>query len=195
MSRKPVSEQNKIIARYVTGAFGGTPHVREFVHDTEPLTIDILWCDDRPVERATSYSTIGLSGYPMRSNGDEYPTRLEIAGACGSDAKKFPNVLSTAAFIVMRSGRLFSPGAVIPDCVSEYYQESTVPHLYFTSPFLWEDSLKTMELSSRKVSWLLAMPISQAEYDFLHERGDEELEKEFVKRQIDIYDLGRPSAV
>jgi hypothetical protein len=36
-----------------------------------------------------------------------------------------------------------------------YYPDYAMKHLYFTTPFLWEDSLSTMDMSSKKVSFLL----------------------------------------
>jgi antitoxin YqcF len=197
MAGKPkvVSPENKALAKYVVKAFGGTPHVTEYEHDTADLSIGILWCQDRPVDGVTSYSTIRLSDYPMTWGKGEFPTRIELASACASKYNLFPNILASAAFCIIRTQRPCYPGAVMPDYVREYYASTAVPHLYFTAPFLWEDALRPLNLQTKTVNWLLAMGISESEYSYLKEHGDNSLEDRFEERQIDIFDLSRPSAV
>jgi hypothetical protein len=190
-----VSPENKAIAKHVAKAFGGVPRVNAYLHESEPLTVDILRCEDRPCDGVTSYSTIGLSDWPMFKEGKEFPARLEIAGACATANGSFGNILASTAFCVMRTGCLCHPGSVMLDYVREYYERTTVPHLYFTAPFLWEDALKTLDCGSKKASWLLIVPISNAECDYLRDRGDDALENLFEKHQIDIFDLRRPSVV
>ena len=79
--------------------------------------------------------------------------------------------------------------------VGEYFQMTTVPHLYFSAPFLWEDSLKTLECGTKNVSWLMVIPISDSELKFLTLNVDDALESLFEKKQIDIFDLNRPSVL
>jgi antitoxin YqcF len=189
-----ISPENKAIAKHVLKAFDGTPNVQAYHHDTLKLSIDILRCEDRPCRGVTSYSTIGLSDHPMFQDGVEFPTRLEIVGACAAADQFFANVLATAAFCITRTQSLFCPGAVLPGCVGEYYPSTTVPHLYFTAPFLWENTLQTLDCGLKKVSWLLVVPISDAELEYLKTRGDDALEDLFESHQIDIFDLTRTSA-
>lgn len=188
-----VTVENKAVATHALQAFGGTPRVRRYHHDTEALTVDVLRCNDRPWEGVTSYSTIGLSDHPMLKDGEEFPTRLELAGACATVKHLFPNILASAAFCIIRTAKLYYPGSVLLGYVREYYPSTSVPHLYLTAPFLWETSLTTLDCGTKKVSWLLAVPISDAEYTYLNMHGDDALEDLFEKHQIDIFDLARPS--
>ncbi len=55
--------------------------------------------------------------------------------------------------------------------------------------------METIELDSKKVAWLLAIPISEAERSFAINNGSNKLEDLFEKHQIDIYDLDRSSIV
>jgi antitoxin YqcF len=190
-----VSVENKSLAEHASKAFGGSPRVQAYHHDTENLSIDVLRCDDRPGRGVTSYSTVGLSGTPMLKDDREFPTRLELAGACATTDKFFANVLASAAFCIMRTTGFYCPGSVMQGYVREYYPSTTVPHLYFTAPFLWEDTLHTLELRTRSVSWLLVVPISDAENDYLKGCGDEKLEDLFEENQIDIFNLARPSVL
>jgi antitoxin YqcF len=131
----------------------------------------------------------------MLKNGEECPTRLELAGACASSDQFFANVLAASAFCIIQTQRLYSPGSVMPSYVREYYPSTTVPHLYLTAPFLWEDALKTLDCGTKKVSWLLVVPISDAENAFLDENGDAALEDFLQEQQIDVFDLSRQSVV
>lgn len=187
------SVENRAIAKHVLKAFGGTPRVNAYNHDTDGLSVDLLRCDDRPCRGVTSYSTIGLSDHPMVADGHEAPVRLELAGACATADDFFANTLTSAAFSIMRSRRFHCPGSVLSGYVRAYYRATTVPHLYITAPFLWEDTLKTLDCETKQVSWLLAVPVSDAECAYLREHGDSALEDLFEKHQIDMFDLTRPS--
>ena len=126
----------------------------------------------------------------------EFPTRLELVGASYSKNNLFPDVLGTAAFTIIRSQKPCVPGTVIPNCVVEYFPETHLPHLYFTAPFSWEDdSFDELKLPLKTVNWLQAFPISQAEYEFENEFGNEKLEDLFEENEIDVFDMERPSVV
>ena len=72
---------------------------------------------------------------------------------------------------------------------------STMNHLLFVPSFLWEGSLETLDLDSKRAAWLLAVPISEAEYRFAEHKGVEKLEDVFEKNKIDIYSINGPSVV
>ena len=76
----------------------------------------------------------------------------------------------------------------------EYYEDTNVPHLYFTSPFVWDD-LKTLRISKINVTWLLCFPISDAELDFLKSEGDDEFEHLLDSVGVDVFDIDRDSAL
>ena len=131
----------------------------------------------------------------MRWGAGEFPTRIELAAICAEPAESFPNVLASAAFRIMQSDELYHPGTVIPGVVNQYYPSSNVPHLYLTAPSLWADRLKTTDYGTKQVSWLLAMPISEAEYSYLVEHGDHDLERLLEHRDVDLANLDRASVI
>jgi hypothetical protein len=190
-----ISPENKMIARYVAAAFGGTPHVDEYANESEKLTVGILYCRDRPSKGVTSYSTIKLSDHPMKWDDGEFPTRLELAGLCLNTAEFFSNVLASAAFSIMQSDAVYHPGTVMPNGVDRYHPSAKLPHLYLTAPFCWENELKTLDCGTKKVSWLLAMPISESEYSHLKEHGDRALESLLEQKQVDFSNPDRASVV
>lgn len=185
--------ENKHLARLALGAFGGKPVVTEYFSDDRQLAVDVLACSDRPQPGTTSYATLGLSDHPMRQDGDEFPVRLELVAACDSDADWFPNVISTAAFHIMRTGWLCAPGVVLQNIVHMYDQSLALRHLYFTAPSPWQGHLETVQLETKKVAWLLGVPISEAEYQFLKKLGDEKFEDLLEHRGVEIFDINRPS--
>lgn len=73
-----------------------------------------------------------------------------------------------------------------------YYPDSEMEHVLFTSPFIW-DKLKTIDFPDKKVTWLLAGPISTKEFLFAEKEGLEALETLFEKEEIDIFNVGRNS--
>lgn len=193
MKKGLVTEENKSLARYVAKAFGGAPHVVEFADDARPLAVDILSCEDQPDHGLTSYGTIGLSDTPMTWEKGIFPTRLELVGVCRAKEKAFPGILASAAFSIMATEELHAPGDVILNLVRDYVPKTTVPHLYVTAPYLWETSLTTKDLGSKKVAWLLVVPISDSELTFLKEHGEDAFEDRFAEEEVDIaYLLRKP---
>jgi hypothetical protein len=194
INKMNISESNKKLAKYISEAFLEDFEVSRYWDDAEKSHVDILSCPNHPSKNITSYSTIGLSNYPLIHNNKEYPVRLEIVGACDSRKKHLPNMLATAAFSIINSKWFCSPGTIFPDIVKMYY-ETEMEHILFVPPFLWGDSLKTIELSDKKVAWLLAVPISEKERLYAKDKGEDALESLFEKEQIDIYDLNRKSTL
>jgi antitoxin YqcF len=189
------TNENKVLAKIALEAFRGSDQSRVFnyLDNDEILSIPILICPDSPEEGITSYSTIGLSDYPMLQNGVEFPVRLEIIGVGDSNDSWFANVLSTCAFYIMRSSWLCCPGTVLQDVVNLYSRDSSLQHIYFTSPFFWENLSKTTELETKNVSWLLALPISDSEYQYLKKNGDNEFEELLESTDVNIFNLKRSS--
>lgn len=186
-------DDNREIYRYVVSVFGGNPTVHQFLDDDKRSRIDIVTCEDSPIEGVSSYSTLGLSGHPLFLEGKEFPARTELVGACGARYDSFPQALATAAFCVINSRWFCHPYAVFPDVLAMYGESQTMKHVFFTYPFLWDDRLAPLALAVREVHWLQAIPISDGEYSFAKEFGGEKLNDLFIERQIDIYDIHRSS--
>ena len=190
-----ISTSRKNIARSAAAAFEGTPKVTEFTYDFTDNSVGILECANSPVQGVTSYSTVGLSDFPLMNGDKEYSTRLEIVGACATRSDKFANAIADAAAHVHHLRRFCAPGVIFENIVSKYYPENSTQHLLFVPPFLWEERLKTLELDDKKVAWLLAVPVTENELQYAIENGPAALEDLFVEEQIDIYDIARLSVV
>jgi len=188
-----VSDENKMIAKTALVAFGGKPSVYAYWDDNNKSSIDMLSCNDRPYDGVTAYSTVGLSEHSIDQTVEGVPLRVEIVGACATGYECFPNILSSCAFNVINTKYKCYPGAIFPNVVKYYMPDSPMKHILFVPPFLWEDKLTTLSFNDKKVAWLLAIPISEEEFEYAKEHGIDDLETLFEEYQIDIFDLKRES--
>ena len=186
---------NKTIAKKIFKVIGGTPKVIRYHDDDDKSQIDIFIGIDRPQTGVSTYSTIGLSEYSIdlqAKNGRSI--RVEFVGACENVADKFPNVIGTCAFNIINDKYSCKPGTVYPNVIKAYYENIEMKHIYFTAPFLW-DTLDSIVLDDRIVTWLLAIPISDKEYSYRESYGDDALEKLFEENDIDIFNIKRKSVL
>ena len=190
-----ISADNKQIARYVVNTLGGTARVIAYWDDAHEHSVDIAICQNAPSRGLTSYSTVNLSDTPLIQKGHEYPVRIELVGACDSEVEEFANVLSTAAFFVKKDKWFCRPGGVFETLVSMYELSDTMEHLYFTAPSQWPKLNTTLKLATKKVTWLWAIPISEAESRYIAEKGDDEFETLLEQSDVDVYDIRRQSIV
>lgn len=190
----PVSEANKMIAQVAAAAFGGVARVVRYSDANDEASIGILRCVDRPWEGVTSFATVGLSDSPLPGSVSP-PLGTEMVGGCDGRVTVFADVLATAAFCVINSGWRCEPGRVFSSVVAARQPDTTVPHLLFVPPFLWEADLRSRVVEDRTVAWLLAVPISDSERDFAQQHGADALEDEFERAQIDVFDLWRRPVV
>ena len=186
----------KQVAQHTASAFGvKKPPVTRYLDDNKQNGIFILEAKNRPQEGVNSYSTIGLSDNPLMCKGKEFGTRVEIVGACRAGFSNFENVIATTAFCVINSGWFCAPGIIFPSVVSMCKNSKTMTDIYFANPFLWGERLASTSFESRKVAWLLAIPISNKESEFAQVNGSDKLEELFSEQGIDVFDLNRASVV
>ncbi len=189
-----VSIENKQIAQLSQKAFGGKPKVFKYWDKNNESSIDILSSkDNKYADDVMSFSTIGLSDFSIGYENNEKPLRVELVGA--SDFECFPNVLSTCAFNIINSKFECHPGAIYKDVVNMYLPNSSMKHILFISPFLWEDKLKIVNFEKKQVAWLMIIPISEEEKSYADKFGVENLEDIYEEKQINVFDLERNSII
>ena len=190
-----VSESNKIVARKLVEVFGRWPKITTYLDVDDQNKVDIAAAVDSPQEGLTSYSTVTLSDWPVYVAGCEHETRIEIIGAAPNRAELFQNVISTAAFCVIKQQWACYPGVIFPDVLAMYHLSTTMKHVMFTEPFLWDSLEASLQLPDRLVSWLMVVPIADSEYEFAKTRGWEALGELLEDGDIDIWDLERKPVV
>jgi len=169
--------------------------VPRYYNDDEGYWIDIVSARDCPAGGVASYATIGLSGFSIGKLMGGTSLGIEIVGACERQDETFLNILSTCAFHIMAGGAKCFPGCVFQDVVGMYLPNRAMRHVIFVPPFGWENEFAALDLPGKKVAWLQAIPISEAEYQFANEKGADELTALFAQRQIDYLNLERASVV
>lgn len=191
------SEENRDLARYIIGVFGGRPGVREYFDDQKLVTIDMLTCTDAGQRGVNAYSTLALSDVEaFNSDGTKLPFGVELIAACEADATQFVNVISTCAFNIIKDQMPIYPDAVYPNAIKMYEGlSSTLSHVLIVDPFLWDRSFDTRQLKTKKVGFLQVVGIAESEYAFLRKQGADALLDLFVDKEIDVYDINRPAAV
>jgi len=189
------TDENKMLAKFIRNTFGANPNTRiiNYLNEDESTSIPILSCPESPYKDLTAYATVGLSDYPMYQDNKEFDVRVEIVGVCDSSIEWFPNILSTSAFYVIQKGWLCCPGAVLKNVVNMYDSSTELKHIYFTSPFLWQEQLKTLQLETKKVAWLLSILVTDAEYNYIKQHGADKFEDLLEESDADVFNIARHS--
>ena len=186
-------QNKKIIFKNLNEVIGFTPKVVAYYDINKTSKIDLYIGDDRPDFGISTYSTIGLSEYSIDVTGKNgKDIRVEFIAICNSDVVEFPNILASCAFNIINSKYSCKPGTVYSNIISDYYDNVEMEHIYFTSPFLWEN-LKSLEIDNKTVTWLMAMPISNSEFEFLLANGSDALEDLLEKSSVDVFNMNRKS--
>jgi len=102
MSKQPTPEQKEIY-RFIDSAFDGGARVREYIHDTEPLSIYIVSKADCPWQGVTSYCTIDASDVETQFQDGKVPVRVEFAGMCDTAEVDFPYGLRTRSWNISKA--------------------------------------------------------------------------------------------
>lgn len=191
--RAPVTDENREISRVAVATFGGEPSVYTWWDDKRAHSVDILSCVGSPGEGLTAYSTLTLSNHGLK--GVENDLRVELVGACRGEVTAFPRMLSTCAFNIIANGALIVPGAVFQGALSFYEPGTTVPNILFVPPFFWETGPRTLFMPNRTVAWLLALPISDAEFEFVKAEGARALLDLMEEKRPNVFDIHRPSLI
>lgn len=183
----------KKITRIAATAFGGDSSVNRYRDDSHGTRVDVLSCKDSPHAGVSSFATIGVSEATLMTAPQESGVRTELVGACDTRFKQFADCLSTAAFFVINNGWSVARGAIFPDVLSIYGLSPTMRHFILLRPFLWERKLRTIHLSDGRVTWLLAVPISNEERAIAEAEGAPVLEALLQRGQVNVFDLNRRS--
>lgn len=170
-----------------------TPKVFSFADDTNQNSIDIYIGENRPDIGINTYSTIGLSKYPIDlicEDGREI--RVEYIGMCNSDFHEFSNIVASCAFNIIKDNYICKPGMVAVDAIADYCDELEMKHIYYTVPIFWEN-LQGIEYDNKIINWLYVVPISDKELEYINEYGDEKFEELLEEKNINVFDIYRKS--
>lgn len=193
MSLNPIHQQ---LAKTLSAEFGAEPRVDRFSSLEGEHSMDILTVKDR-LNNEVSYSfTIGLSDATLYYKNEPVSFALELAAAAYRDVAEFvPNTLAKAALRIAHNRWECQPGTVFKDLGGENAVPNGMRHLYFIRPLLWKDRLEKIQHPEKRTAWLICMPISDAELNYLLQHGATALESIFQKENVDLFNWTRTSCL
>ena len=186
------SPSERAIARKIKAAFGPNTQWGRFGDEGEINDCYVAECLNCPVHGVTSYATVGLSR--NHQDAGDKDVLVEVLAACASETPCIDNLVSSCVFDSVRNGSNIVYGTCLSNIIDQYEISKTMRHVVFVAPFLWDD-LQQVEIDGSTVYFLMALPISDAEREYLFENGIDALEQKFEEAQIDVYDINRPSSV
>lgn len=188
-------EYKKWIFEILCKEIGSDVKVQNYYDKKNEAKIDIYIAKNKPDFELSTYSTIGLSEYTIgMTDMNDREIRVEFIGICSTDVDVFPNILASCAFNIINSKYTCKPGIVYPGVITPYLDETDMKHIYFTSPFLWE-GLQGLEMNHNRLAWLLAIPISDAEFKYIQHNGNEAFEELLEQRDVGFSDIYRNSVL
>lgn len=161
---------------------------------TQKNQISLVTAPDCPAKGVFSCATIGLADQSVGMIGS-LALGIELVGACRIEFPRFTEVMAACAFNVIHGRARLHPGAVFNGVISGIYSDLAMKHILFITPYGWSEEFLTLEFPSRWVSWLMALPISDAELKFFNTTESGELLERLVESGADIYDLKRASII
>lgn len=185
--------ERKRVYKAMAGVVGPSQKVINYLDEPEDNDLDVATFGDLPEAGLVTYATVTMHGSGNEMGGQNVPVELMVIGRQGDSA--VIEVLVEAAFTVGKDGWLAAPGVVFPDFVAHYFPDSSTPHLMWMEPFVWPE-LGTIDIPNLgHVSCLLALPITDAEWDLLHTAGFDALGAALETADVPYTDLWRASTV
>ncbi|MDO5560839.1 MAG: suppressor of fused domain protein [Oscillospiraceae bacterium] len=160
--------------------------------------IDILFAKSSPSKGYLTASTLGMvnrtTGYKDKNSQKEIRAELIMSSYGGSDL--IGKILSTAAIGICDNGIQYGYGTLLKGILEGYLPNSDMKHLFLMlPPPIWSDKFKVIDCEDSIVVFLYALPISDAEKEYMAEHGIDELQNHFVQENIDMFDLNRKSVL
>lgn len=183
----------KSVFKALSSVVGPVDKVTHYFDDSEENTVDIASFVDLPEAGLITYSTVTMHVLGNEMDGRNIPIELMVIARAGDSA--IVDVLIEAAFAVGKAGWLAVRGVVFPDFVSSYFPDTTTPHLMWMEPFVWPELAPLGVGGVGDVSFLMGLPLTQAEVDLAHVSGFDALESALETGDVPYTDLWRRSTV
>jgi len=170
---------------------GADPTVHAYRDEAAANSIEIFRSAG---ESGTLLATIGLMDVDQGRD-PAAPVFSEILMDCLGDDERLGNALATVAFHVMKHGVRIAPGLVFDRMIAMYFPESSLPHAMLVPPFQWDSGMTQVQLATKTIYPLVAVPISEAERKFTLESEPRALERVWASERVNVFDWSRASAV
>ncbi|MBE6843437.1 MAG: suppressor of fused domain protein [Ruminococcus sp.] len=175
---------------------GGDQKAFSYQREDAPNKLDILFAKHCPSKNYLTASTLGLvnraTGYQDKNTGKEIRAEIIMSSYGGTDM--IGKILTTAGVGIFESNIRYGYGTVLKGVLEAYYPNSDMKHLFLMlPPPIWSKRFGIVDGEDCSITFLYALPISQAECDFMAQNGIDALQNKFVEVNIDMFDLERKS--
>lgn len=183
----------KKIAKYALQFIGGKPRVDRYYNRDESKQIDIMISDSGVIKGVPTCSTIGLSETDIGLYANGKKLRVELMAVCELENEILCNILSTIAFDV-KDSKSCGYGMIIPNAISNYDADTELKHAVLMSPVFWPE-YKPLEDIGYIVVWLMVVPITDSEKQFIEERGIAAFDVMLEKHHADVINIKRKTVI
>ncbi len=175
---------------------GGDQKAFSYQKEDAPNKLDIMFAKGSPSRNYLTASTLGLvnrtTGY--KDSNTQKDIRAEIIMSSYGGTDMIGKVLSTIGIGIYTNNLQYGYGTTLKGVLEGYYPNSDMKHIFLMlPPPIWKQSLKVIDFDDSIITFLYALPISEAECDYMREHGVDELQNVFVKENIDMFDFNRKS--
>ena len=184
---------NKQIAKHALGFIGGKPTVNRYSNSGQDKSVDIMCCQNSDFKEIKVYSSIGLWELDGGVKHDDKSVRIELIGVAPNDSDYMGNIIASSVFEIL-DNRTFAYGQIIPNVVNAYVSGTELKHAVLLAPVYW-DAYTALGDNNLSVSWLMLVPISDKEKEYIHINGIDAFENKLASNSFDIIDFRRRSVV
>lgn len=138
-----------------------------------------------------AFTTLGFGRYSA-ARGNPH---MEVFAAVSEGGLHFPELLAKALFAVHAASIALTAGISVgglSDLVPAFTKVTAKSAFYFCRPFLLPPAF---HVPSEDTSILMVVPISGAEHEHVKQYGGDSLEGILAAREVDPFDVTRPSSI
>lgn len=184
-----ISDDHKQWANYLKDIAGGDAAVTTYCDKENNNKAPIFTSENTDGILA---ATVGLMDFDQSRN-PASKVYTEILMDKRDSDDRVGSILSTIAFCVMKEGWKVAPGAIFKNILTYHVPGTRFPHVMFAAPFQW-DGLSIVKLQGKTIYPLVAIPISEAESQFVTFDASKILKRLWIETNVDILDWRRASA-
>ena len=188
-------ELNDFFSIFEFGAFDnhGDTYINRYYNETQNKQIDIMCCKESKYIDTSIYASVGLNTFDGGIKSDDTSVRIELIGIAPADSDYMGNVIASTSFEIIENGS-FEYGNIIQNVVSAYIPNANTKHVVLVAPVYWDQYTPYSE-NEISVSWLLLLPITDDEMQFINTNGIDAFEKKLSTSTLDILVMNRESIV
>ena len=200
-----LNDYERLMKDRVCSILGGDQKAFGYYKNPKDNTsIDILFCKDSPSKNYLTCATLGLVNHKNQFSANGKNIRVELLGLSTTNmGDALGKIMAVTYKNIVEKNLPCAYGAIYEHILEGIIPNSEMKHILFTAPPLfWKENFGTVNLDDNNVlTWLYAMPISNAERKFLKDGQANfkdtmvKLQELFTVKNVDTFDLNRKSII